>query len=173
MTAEASADARRAVEAANTAFYTAVETADIDLLSALWLDGAGADGVTCVHPGWPVVRGREEVLRSFALILANMPYIQFFLTEVDIRVDGNVAVVGCVENTLTALEDEDDPATGFAGGRVVATNVFRYAGGSWRLWVHHASPVLSAEGDDEDENYLDDEDVATSDYPDDEPPDRR
>ncbi len=172
MTADASADARRAVEAANTAFYTAVETADLDLLGALWVDGPGADGVTCIHPGWPVVRGRDEVLRSFALILANMPYIQFFLTEVDIRVSGNVAVVGCVENTLTALEDEEDPSSGFAGGRVVATNVFRHIGGSWRLWVHHASPVLSAEGN-EDEEYLDDDDVAMLDFPDDDPPERR
>ena len=38
--------------------------------------------VSCVHPGWPVLTGRGEVLRSYALIMANTEYIQFFLTDV-------------------------------------------------------------------------------------------
>jgi hypothetical protein len=32
---------------------------------------------------------------------------------------------------------------GLAGGRAVATNVFRRTTGGWRLWLHHASPVLT------------------------------
>jgi ketosteroid isomerase-like protein len=161
------AEERRLLEAANGAFYTAVETADLDLLGAVWLDGPDAGGVVCVHPGWPAVRGRSEVLRSFALIMANMPYIQFFLTDVDIRVSGDVAVVGCVENTLTALEGEEDPAAGFAGGRVVATNIFRRFESGWRLWVHHGSPVLALDPDDSEDDADDD---SLYDFPDPEDP---
>ena len=34
---------------------------------------------------------------------------------------------------------------GLAGGRAVATNVFRRTPEGWRLWLHHASPVLTRE----------------------------
>jgi hypothetical protein len=52
--------------------------------------------------------------------------------------------------------DADTPTEGFAGGKAVTTNVFRRTaqGGAddgWRLWIHHASPVLSSEGAEADE----------------------
>lgn len=135
-----------AVEAANTALYDAFETGDIDLMSALWLDDDVAEDVTCVHPGWAPVHGRGAVLRSWSMIMANTAYIQFFLTDVTVQVNGDVAVVTCGENILTgdAGDTEDDASPGFAGGRAVATNIFRRTGDGWRLWVHHASPVLTA-----------------------------
>ena len=144
-----------AVEAANTALYDAFETGDIDLMGALWLDDAGTDGVTeviCVHPGWAPVRGRGAVLRSWSMIMANTAYIQFFLTEVKVQVSGDVAVVTCGENILTGMAgtgdtDDGDPSPGFAGGRAVATNIFRRTTDGWRLWLHHASPVLTSPGD--------------------------
>ena len=47
---------------------------------------------------------------------------------------------------LTGMTDaaDNDAAPGFAGGRAVATNVFRRTTDGWRLWVHHASPVLTS-----------------------------
>ena len=54
-----------------------------------------------VHPGWPVLRGRGEVLRSYALIMANTDYIQFFLTDVEVAVAGDTALVTCTENILS------------------------------------------------------------------------
>ena len=37
-----------------------------------------------------------------------------------------------------------------AGGRAVATNVFRHTASGWRLWIHHASPVITpTEGTDD------------------------
>lgn len=130
----------QAVRTANTALYTAVEHGDLDLMEAVWLNGPEAEGVLCVHPGWPPLRGRAEVLRSWAAIMAGTPYIQFFLTDVAVQVSGDVAVLTCLENTLTGGED---PATGLSGAKVAATNVFRRTPGGWRLWVHHASPVLT------------------------------
>ncbi|GAA0925467.1 nuclear transport factor 2 family protein [Streptomyces thermoalcalitolerans] len=145
------------VEAANTAFYEALERGDFDELSALWLspddlgvddghhDPAGTGVVSCVHPGWPVLTGRGEVLRSFALILANTDYIQFFLTDVRISVAGDTALVTCTENILSG---GPAPAGGgelgpLVGQIVVATNVFRRTPVGWRLWSRHASPVLA------------------------------
>lgn len=132
-----------AVTAANTALYDAFEAGDIDLMGAVWLDD---DSVVCVHPGWSPVHGRGAVLRSWSVIMANTSYIQFVLTDVLVRVAGDVAVVTCGENMLTGLPvTEADPVPGLAGGRAVATNVFRRTGSGWRLLVHHASPVLAQE----------------------------
>jgi ketosteroid isomerase-like protein len=118
----------RAVERANQAFYDAVENSDLDALETVVLDGPLAESVAVVHPGWPVLRGRREVMRSFALIMANTDYIQFFLTDVEVGVDGS--------------------AGSLVGGLVVATNVFRRTSDGWRLWVHHGSPVLAEEDDE-------------------------
>ncbi|MFI6093317.1 nuclear transport factor 2 family protein [Streptomyces sp. NPDC051218] len=160
------------VEQANTAFYEALERGDFDELSDLWLDAEAApetepdpdarddedaaeDGdeakISCVHPGWPVLTGRGEVLRSYALIMANTEYIQFFLTDVHVGVAGDTALVTCTENILSGgPPPEGGGELGpLVGQLVVATNVFRRTVDGWKLWSHHASPVL-AETDDEE-----------------------
>ena len=80
--------------------------------------------------------------------MANTPYIQFFLTDVQVSVYGEIATVTCTENVLTG---DDNPEV-FGGGSAVATNIFLRVPDStgdehWRMWVHHASPVLSGETD--------------------------
>ncbi|WP_030694519.1 nuclear transport factor 2 family protein [Streptomyces globisporus] len=131
-----------AVEAANTAFYEAMETGDFESLSTLWLDD-DTTPITCVHPGWPVLTGRGEVLRSYALIMANTDYIQFFLTDLRISLADDTALVTCTENILSGGPAEDGAELGpLVGQLVVATNVFRRTPTGWRIWSHHASPVL-------------------------------
>ena len=138
--------ATQAVEAANAELYAAFEAGDIDRMSALWAD---TDDVVCIHPGGPILRGRGLVLRSWSVIMANTSYIQFFLTDVEIGVIGDTAVVTCAENILTASPDETDAGSFAHPGRVVATNIFRRTGNTWRLLLHHGSPVFTQEADDE------------------------
>ncbi|MHB2021863.1 MAG: nuclear transport factor 2 family protein [Mycobacteriales bacterium] len=128
------------VSAANAEFYAAFEAADIDRMSAIWDD---LEDLVCVHPGWPPVSGRARVLRSWSVIMANTPYIQFFLTDVEVRLSGEVAVLTCAENPVTSV---DDPAVLAGAVPCTATNVFRRRRGGWRLWVHHSSPVLPDAG---------------------------
>ena len=123
------------VEAANLALYEALESADVDRMGRVW-DEAEPDKIVCVHPGWPMLRGRSHVLRSFSAIMANTPYIQFFLTDVHVSVSESAAVVTCTENILTAVEEKGST------GEVVATNVFVLRPEGWRLQVHHGSPVM-------------------------------
>jgi ketosteroid isomerase-like protein len=133
------------VIAANAELYAAIELGDADRIAAMWDD---ADDVVCVHLGWPAVVGRSRVLRSWAVILANTAYIQFVTTGTDVAITGDVAIVSC-EYGVLARSDEAD--TGFGeSARIVASNVFRRRALGWRLWSHHASPVLSDDaGDDE------------------------
>ena len=130
------------VEEVNAAFYRCFEAGDLDGMQQIWLDDPEA---LCVHPGALPVRGTGAINRSWALIMANTPYIQFFLTDVEVSVRGDIASVTCTENVLTAGEVAD---AAFTGARAVATNVFCHTSEGWRLWIHHASPVLSSEHDD-------------------------
>ena len=131
-----------AVVAANAELYAAFEEGDVDRMEAVWDD---ADDVVCVHPGWPMLRGRGRVLRSWSVIMANTNYIQFFLTSVEAVVDADVAVVTCEENILTAVADPDGGLSQSA--KVVSTNVFRRRDDGWKLWLHHGSPVLAPSED--------------------------
>lgn len=158
-----------AVELANTTFYETLERGDFDELSALWLtpadlgvdeeyhDPADVGVVSCVHPGWPVLTGRGEVLRSYALIMANTDYIQFFLTDVRVSVTGDTALVSCTENILSGgpAPGGGDELGPLVGQLVVATNVFRRTPDGWKLWSHHASPVLTETDEDESDDTLD------------------
>ncbi|MER5891679.1 nuclear transport factor 2 family protein [Streptomyces sp. NPDC001876] len=147
---EAAADIE-SVEQANTAFYEAMERGDFDELSALWLPGEDLT-ISCVHPGWPVLTGRGEVLRSYALIMANTEYIQFFLTDVGVAMTGDTALVTCTENILSGGPAEEGNSLGpLVGQLVVATNVFRRTPDGWKLWSHHGSPVLAETGEEDEE----------------------
>ena len=126
----------QAVEAANTAMYEAFESADVDRMARVW-DDVEPDAVVCVHPGWPMLRGRDHVLRSWSAVMAGTDYIQFFLTDVRVSVTGDTAVVTCTENVLTEVTEAAS-----SGGTVVATNVLVRRPDGWRVQVHHGSPVL-------------------------------
>ncbi len=59
---------KRAILAANQAFYVAFSTGDIAGLSGLWADD---DNISCIHPGWPVIIGRAAVIGSWRDILRS------------------------------------------------------------------------------------------------------
>jgi ketosteroid isomerase-like protein len=127
------------VLAAHDAFYAAVEAGDLDGLRSVWAD---SEGSVCVHPGATPIHGTAAVLRSWALVMASIDYIQFVLTDVEVTVTGDTAAVTCTENVLTGTGAgaEDAP---FRGGRAAAVNILTKVHGRWRMWLHQASPVGS------------------------------
>ncbi len=129
------------IRTAHAAFYAAFEAGDLAAMEALWVED---DSALCVHPGTTPVRGASAVRRAWALIMATTPYIQFILTDVDVRRRDQVAYVTCVENVLVGGEASDQ----FRAGISIATHVMVRTEDDWRLWVRHASPVGS-DADDE------------------------
>jgi len=125
-----------AAEALNASLYEAFESADVDRMARVW-DDVDPASVVCVHPGWPMLRGRDQVLRSWSAVMAGTDYIQFFLTDVHVSVTGDTAVVTCTENVLTEVTEQ-----GATNASVVATNVLVRRPAGWRVQVHHGSPVL-------------------------------
>ena len=124
--------AERDVRAANAAFYTALSGLDLGAMDAVWLADEGA---VCVHPGREALHGWEAIRASWQGIFGATRWIHVEPTDVGVVVVGDAAVVSCAEN-ITAQADE---GVGLASAH--ATNVFRRVEGSWRLLVHHASPV--------------------------------
>lgn len=135
---------REAVSAANAAFYQAFEARDLDAMAEVW---ERSDRAAVTHPGWPALRGWAQVAASFGAIFEKTPFIQFFLTDERVEVEGDTAWVVVEENVLQAHDTH--------GGRVAesllgdatasAVNVFVRTPQGWRMVVHHASPVSAAE----------------------------
>jgi hypothetical protein len=124
-------DDARAVQAANQAFYRAFETLELANMDAVW---AHDETVTCLHPGWPLCAGWDQVRRSWATIFANTTAMRFNVTDERIDVRGALAWVVCVERIRSTA------AGATAAGAIVATNIFRRDGSTWRLVHHHGSP---------------------------------
>jgi hypothetical protein len=124
------------------AFYDAVETGDVDLMASLWVDDPGT---SCVHPGALPLRGTSHVLRSWTVLMANVGYIQFFLTDVETSTfplgsdDPTTAVVSCTENILSG--EGLASAEAFSGGKAVCTSILVKESGGWKFWSRHASPI--------------------------------
>ena len=122
-----------AVLVANLTFYEAFAGKDFDAMATLW---AQASPVSCVHPGWAPLLGREAVLHSWRAILAEpeSPEVRCVDPSVFTLGDG-VAYVLCAE----VIE----------GVVLAATNVFVLEGGEWRITHHQAGEVAAPMGEPE------------------------
>lgn len=112
--------------AANDAFYEAFVARDIAAMESLW---ARKHTVSCIHPGWNVLSGREAVLQSWRGILANPDQPRIVSGGASVHLLGDTAIVTCRELV--------------SGSPLVATNIFIREGSAWRLLLHHSSPVMA------------------------------
>ena len=131
------------VTAANRAFYSALEAGDLDAVREVWVPGHDS---VCIHPGIAPIHGTPAIMRSWAMVMASMAYVQFFLTEIEVTVTGDppeLAAVTLSENILAA--EDSTPEASFQGAHTRAVNVFTKVDGRWRLWMHQSTPVLSGE----------------------------
>jgi uncharacterized protein (TIGR02246 family) len=127
------------VAAANAAFYAAFEAGDLDAMADVW---ERSERARVTHPGWPTLHGWEKVAGSWRAIFSNTPYIQFVLTDEQMLVVEDLAVVTLDENILQATGTDGAAATpDLSAARVAATNVFVQHEGRWRMVHHHGSPV--------------------------------
>jgi len=114
-----------AILAANAAYYRAFARADFAEMSRIWAE----DDVSCIHPGWPALVGRQAILESYREILRNPNQERIEPRNETVMVVGDEARVLCVE---------------FVGGTALATtNLFRRVNGAWRMTHHQASPVAA------------------------------
>jgi hypothetical protein len=100
-------------------------------MSGIW----AADGVSCVHPGWPVLIGRAAILESYRGILDSRHRMRIAHRDDVAIITGDEARVLCVELV--------------EGGALAATNCYRRIGGAWRMVHHQASPIAAPPAESE------------------------
>lgn len=149
----------QAVREANRHFYQAFAALDLERMDEVWLH---EDWVECVHPGWDLLLGWEEVRESWARIFSSTQRMKVEISSVWVRVEGDVAWVACTEHVTSTFE------RGFDQALVQATNIFvrrpvagnvssgaekgrhsaavrQAASYCWHMVAHHASPLPAAQ----------------------------
>jgi ketosteroid isomerase-like protein len=118
-------------EECEQAFYEALESADVDAVSDVWLDD---DDVCCVHPGGARLVGYSAVRSSLVSLLSNGP-VQIRTVSRKCFESSTVAVTNVIEEVIVAQ----------AGTRqlvhVIATNAFAKTPSGWKMVLHHAAPA--------------------------------
>ena len=112
---------KTAVLFANEAFYVAFLSGDYSAMESLWSRNSP---VSCIHPGWHHLIGRDVVMESWQSILHNAEIPDMNYSNAVASVYGETAVVICYEIFSEAL--------------LVATNVFVREEAHWKI-VHHQS----------------------------------
>jgi len=120
---------------AEQAFYESFQRADLDAMMAVWAED---DEVYCVHPGGPRLTGLDRIRESFRQIFANGANMRFQLRGLQ-QMRGALIAVHSVYEAITLVGERR------TANAVIATNVYANVGGGWRMVVHHASPVASAD----------------------------
>jgi hypothetical protein len=110
---------------ANEAFYRALGNSDMGAMENVW---ARLAPVTCLHPGWTLLNGRDDVLESWRTILSNPNQPRIVGGGASVTVFGDAAVVLCREVV--------------SGSGLYATNIFVREEGAWRMTHHHSGPVM-------------------------------
>lgn len=137
----------QAVREANRRFYQAFAALDVEKMDEVW---AHEDWVACVHPGWDLLLGWDEVRESWARIFTSTRRMKVEITSVWVRVEGEVAWVACTEHVTSTFEQ------GFDQALVQATNIFvrrptesgsagQASRSCWQMVAHHASPLPASQ----------------------------
>jgi len=132
------------VRQAHAAFYDAFADRDVEAMEEIWARDAP---VSCVHPGWSLLVGREAVLESWRSILEGPAAPDVVSSREVVHLLGDTALVLCVET--------------LADGQLMATNVLVRELGRWKLVHHQAGLISSAPGFDDDDDDDDDDESPT------------
>ncbi len=107
----------------NEAFYLAFAQKDCRTMGRLW---AQRHPTTCIHPGWPAIVVRDEIMASWQRIMGNpqQPGIDFY--NATAHVFGSVVMVTCYEE--------------LPGSVCIASNGFIEERGTMRMFHHQSGP---------------------------------
>jgi ketosteroid isomerase-like protein len=130
------------IEASNLRFYKAFESLSIQKMEEVWKH---SNDVICVHPGWEMFSSWTAVRESWVRIFENTKMIRFLVTNLKIKVFEKIAVVICLENIDSTIEDGNSIRMG-----VIATNIFEKQNvnrnnhdNRWLMIHHHGSSVTN------------------------------
>jgi hypothetical protein len=130
------------IEDSNSIFYKAFESLSIEKMEEVWKH---SNDTICIHPGWEMFTSWTAIRESWIRIFENTRMIKLAITNIKIKVFQNIAMVVCLENIDTVIEDENRIRMG-----VIATNVFEKqnvnnhkSNNEWLMIHHHGSIVAN------------------------------
>lgn len=115
-----------AVLFANEAFYQAFAERNVQAMEDMWSQIAP---VSCIHPGWGAIFGRDEVMQSWIAIIANDDAPPMLCHGAQASVYGDTASVVCLEELGENI--------------LIATNIFVREGHIWKIVHHQAGPTTA------------------------------
>ncbi|HAT32106.1 MAG TPA: DUF4440 domain-containing protein [Janthinobacterium sp.] len=118
-----------------TAFYDALNRADIDALMALWADD---EEIVCIHPGAPRLIGHVAIRDSWQTLLAGGG-LHIMPTQLH-ETHNLMSSVHTVIEGVSAVEGR--------AAHLLATNVYVKTPRGWRIVLHHASVAPGNAPDD-------------------------
>ena len=127
--------------AVNEKFYKAFNARDLDAMKSVW---SSHGNVICVHPGWSPLNGFEPIIESWQGIFKNSGNMDIQVSDVTVIASEDLAWVSCVVKLYTIASN------GVLASKVFSTNLFQLDEGSWKMIMHHASPMPSLRESDED-----------------------
>lgn len=108
----------------NRSFYRAFAEHDFEAMDELWADTLP---VSCIHPGWQALFGRDDVMSSWRDLMNSGPGTPIVARAERVSLYRDTALVLC-EEVLNG------------GAVLAAANLFVREDGEWRLAHHQASP---------------------------------
>jgi len=115
------------VRRAQDDFYSAFSRGDLEAMGNVW---SAEKRVRVVHPGMSSIEGRDAIMTSWAQILTGGDGgFNISPAETQIEISGQVAMCSCTEETP-------------GGGKLEALNIYIRENGSWKMILHHASPIM-------------------------------
>jgi ketosteroid isomerase-like protein len=117
-------------QAAEDAYYDALESRDADLMARVWDD---SPDIACMLPMQPLVQGVQVRNMMRDLLRSDVP-IDIRVTHIRWVELGDVAIHYAQEHNNTAQAPPDAPG-------IFATNIFRRRGDAgWTMILHQNSP---------------------------------
>jgi ketosteroid isomerase-like protein len=125
-------EAKKKLIELNEKFYRALEKGDMSLMEDIWLVD---NNVKCIHPGWPLITGWDEIKESWEKIFEAGELSSVEIDDTFVEVGEKAAWVNCIEKLSHTI-----------GEQVVitmaqTTNIFEKRDSRWYLVLHHASPM--------------------------------
>jgi ketosteroid isomerase-like protein len=117
---------------AETAFYDALERADLEALMAVWAED---EEIVCIQPGGPRMTGYASVRESWRRIFENGQKLTVTISQ-PVVLQGMLVTVHSLCEQIGLRGGEADQTA-----PLIATNVYVRGAHGWRLLVHHASPA--------------------------------
>lgn len=109
-----------------SAFYDALNRADVEALMALWADD---EEIVCIHPGGPRLHGHAAIQASWEAILEN--------GGLQIRPSQLHETQNLMSSVHTVIEGVS--SSGTEAAHLLATNVYIKTPQGWRIVLHHVS----------------------------------